>query len=353
VTKVGALRDAQGGWPQALAPEHLRQAVHDNLHNLGFKTVDVVNLRVGGQGSPAPGSIADPFTVLAQLRQGLIKHLGLSTVSAEQIAEAQSIAPIACVQNFYNLAHRADDDLIDSLGLQRVAYVPYFPLGGSSPLQSMNSVAAALAAESPAICRYERLAAPARRASDSRCLKKMFLNAFTSMASGMCRSSSSLEVSVLLSRSRMCRHARPVVAHVGDRLPGQWRGGQVGEGLDRHRDHDDVTGRRGLPARRRGCPRPSSAIVSASVSGPCELLSTTWCPASMASRAIAVPICPLPMNPTVVIFSASLPLDSHRCQVPDPLRSGVSAVGWRESNGSCPNRRAGRLRGFPAEGPAR
>jgi aryl-alcohol dehydrogenase-like predicted oxidoreductase len=137
VTKVGALRDAEGGWPQALAPEQLRQAIFDNLDHLGLDALDVVNLRVGGLDSPTPGSIAEPFTVLAQLQQeGLIKHLGLSTVNAEQIAEAQSIAPIVCVQNFYNLAYRADDDLIDSLAAQGIAYVPYFPLGGFSPLQS-------------------------------------------------------------------------------------------------------------------------------------------------------------------------------------------------------------------------
>jgi pyridoxine 4-dehydrogenase len=149
VTKVGALRDAQGGWPQALAPHQLRQAVHDNLDNLGLDALDVVNLRVGGLDSPIPGSIAESFTVLVQLQQeGLIRHLGLSTVSAEQIAEAQSIAPIVCVQNFYNLAHRADDDLIDSLAAQGIAYVPYFPLGGFTPLQSgtLDSVAARLGA---------------------------------------------------------------------------------------------------------------------------------------------------------------------------------------------------------------
>ena len=137
VTKVGALRDAQGGWPPALAPEQLRQAVHDNLERLGLDVLDVVNLRVGAFDSPAPGSIAEPFTVLAELqREGLIRHLGVSTVTAEQIAEAQAIAPVVCVQNFYNLAHRDDDDLIDSLAAQGIAYVPYFPLGGFSPLQS-------------------------------------------------------------------------------------------------------------------------------------------------------------------------------------------------------------------------
>ncbi len=154
VTKVGALRDAVGGWPPALAPAQLRQAVEDNLHNLGLDALDVVNLRVGGLDSPTPGSIAAPFTVLAQLQQeGLIKHLGLSTVSAAQIAEAQSIAPIVCVQNFYNLAHRADDDLIDALAAQGIAYVPYFPLGGFSPLQSdaLGSVATRLGATPMAV----------------------------------------------------------------------------------------------------------------------------------------------------------------------------------------------------------
>jgi pyridoxine 4-dehydrogenase len=147
VTKVGALRDADGGWPQALAPDQLRQAVHDNLDHLGLDALDLVNLRVGGFDSPTPGSIAEPFTALAQLQQeGLIRHLGLSTVTAEQIAEAQSIAPIVCVQNFYNLAHRLDDEMIDSLAAQGIAYVPYFPLGGFTPLQSdeLGSVATGL-----------------------------------------------------------------------------------------------------------------------------------------------------------------------------------------------------------------
>jgi pyridoxine 4-dehydrogenase len=149
VTKVGAVRDAEGGWPPALAPEQLRQAVHDNLRHLGLEVLDVVNLRVGAFDSPTPGSLAEPFEALAQLQQeGLIKHLGLSTVSAEQIAEAQAIAPVVCVQNFYNLAHRVDDDLVDSLAQQGIAYVPYFPLGGFSPLQSeeLAAVAARLGA---------------------------------------------------------------------------------------------------------------------------------------------------------------------------------------------------------------
>jgi len=137
VTKVGAMRDAQGGWPSARAPEQLRQAVYDNLANLGLDALDVVNLRMEGFDHPTPAAIAVPFTTLAQLQQeGLIKHLGLSAVSAEQIAEAQSIAPIVCVQNFYNIANRRDDDLIDSLAAQGIAYVPFFPLGGFSPLQS-------------------------------------------------------------------------------------------------------------------------------------------------------------------------------------------------------------------------
>jgi aryl-alcohol dehydrogenase-like predicted oxidoreductase len=154
VTKFGALRDAEGGWPQALAPEQLRQAMYDNLDNLGLDALDVVNLRVGGVDSPTPVSIAEPFTALAQLQQeGLIKHLGISTVTAEQIAEAQSIAPIVCVQNMYNLAHRDDDDLVDSLAAQGIAYVPYFPLGGFSPLQSdtLESVATRLDATPMAV----------------------------------------------------------------------------------------------------------------------------------------------------------------------------------------------------------
>lgn len=121
--------------------------MHDNLKHLGLEVLDVVNLRIGGVTSAEPGSISEPFSVLAQLQQeGLIKHLGLSTVSQEQIAEAQSIAPIVCVQNFYNVVHRVDDDMIDSLAAQGIAYVPYFPLGGFTPLQSdiLKSVAGRL-----------------------------------------------------------------------------------------------------------------------------------------------------------------------------------------------------------------
>jgi pyridoxine 4-dehydrogenase len=154
VTKVGARRDAEGGWPHARSPQELRQAVHENLENLGLDVLDVVNLRVGGFDSPEAGSIAEQFSALAQLQQdGLIKHLGVSTVSAEQVAEAQSIAPVVCVQNFYNIANRADDDLIDSLAEQGIAYVPYFPLGGFSPLQSstLESVAARLDATPMAV----------------------------------------------------------------------------------------------------------------------------------------------------------------------------------------------------------
>jgi pyridoxine 4-dehydrogenase len=137
VTKVGALRDAEGGWPPARSPEELRAQVHDNLRNLNVDVLDVVNLRLGGFDSPEPGSIAEPFTALAEMQQeGLIKHLGLSTVNAEQILEAERIAPVVCVQNFYNIANRADDGLIDSLAARGIAYVPYFPLGGFSPLQS-------------------------------------------------------------------------------------------------------------------------------------------------------------------------------------------------------------------------
>jgi len=157
VTKVGAVRDAQGGWIQVRSPAQLRQGVRENLDNLGLDALDVVNLRVGGGDdghSPVPGSIAEPFTALAELQQeGLIRHLGLSTVNAEQIAEAQSIAPVVCVQNLYNVAHREDDDLIDSLAARGIAYVPYFPLGGFTPLQSgaLESVAARLGARPMAV----------------------------------------------------------------------------------------------------------------------------------------------------------------------------------------------------------
>jgi pyridoxine 4-dehydrogenase len=154
VTKVGAYRDVHGGWPHARSPEQLRQAVHDNLIHLGLEALNVVNLRVGGFDSPTAGSIAEPFTALAEMQQeGLIKHLGVSTVSAEQVAEAQSIAPIVCVQNFYNVAHRVDDELIESLLAQGIAYVPYFPLGGFTPLQSdtLQSLAARLGATPMAV----------------------------------------------------------------------------------------------------------------------------------------------------------------------------------------------------------
>jgi aryl-alcohol dehydrogenase-like predicted oxidoreductase len=137
VTKVGARRDETGGWPHARTPDELRAQVHDNLGRLDLEAIDVVNLRVGGLDAPEPGSIAEQFTALAELQQqGLIRHLGLSTVDAEQVAEAQAIAPVVCVQNMYNIAHRDDDALVDSLAAQGIAYVPYFPLGGFSPLQS-------------------------------------------------------------------------------------------------------------------------------------------------------------------------------------------------------------------------
>jgi len=137
VTKVGARRDEEGGWPPARTPAELREQVHDNLRRLGLDVLDVVNLRMGGFDAPEPGSIAEQFTALAELQQqGLIRHLGLSTVNAEQLAEAQSIAPVVCVQNMYNIARRADDALVDSTARQGIAFVPYFPLGGFNPLQS-------------------------------------------------------------------------------------------------------------------------------------------------------------------------------------------------------------------------
>jgi pyridoxine 4-dehydrogenase len=144
VTKVGARRGEDKSWIHALSHQELVDAVHDNLRNLGLNTLDVVNLRVGGVMGPSEGSIEEPLTVLAELkRQGLIRHLGLSNVSPEQLAEAQTITEIVCVQNLYNLAHRNDDGFIDNLAAQGIAYVPFFPLGGFSPLQSSTLDAAA------------------------------------------------------------------------------------------------------------------------------------------------------------------------------------------------------------------
>jgi pyridoxine 4-dehydrogenase len=149
VTKVGARRPEDKSWVHALSRQELIDAVHDNLRNLGVDTLDVVNLRVGGMMAPSAGSIEEPLTVLAELkRQGLIRHLGLSNISPEQLAEAQMITEIVCVQNFYNLAHRHDESFIDDLARRGIAYVPFFPLGGFTPLQSsaLDAAAAALKA---------------------------------------------------------------------------------------------------------------------------------------------------------------------------------------------------------------
>ncbi|GAA2800377.1 aldo/keto reductase family oxidoreductase [Kitasatospora sp. CM 4170] len=144
VTKVGATRDEEGGWPPARKPEELRRAVQENLENLGLDTLDVVNLRLGDAQGPVAGSLAQAFEALVDLQQqGLIRHLGVSNATAGQVAEARSIAPIVSVQNMYNLAHRHDDELIDELAEQGIAYVPFFPLGGFSPLQSSALTAVA------------------------------------------------------------------------------------------------------------------------------------------------------------------------------------------------------------------
>jgi pyridoxine 4-dehydrogenase len=147
VTKLGARRGSDGSWLPARSRQALIDGVHDNLRNLGLERLDVVNLRVGGVERPAEGSIEEPFTVLAELqRQGLIRHLGLSNVFPEQLAEAQTIAPVVGIQNMYNVANRHDDAFIDDLAKQGIAYVPFFPLGGFTPLQSdtLNAVAASL-----------------------------------------------------------------------------------------------------------------------------------------------------------------------------------------------------------------
>jgi len=148
VTKLGARREADRSWVHALSRQELIDGVRDNLRNLGLERLDVVNLRVGGMMGPSEGSIEEPLTVLAELqREGLIRYIGLSNVFPAQLAEAGKIAEIVCVQNFYNVAHRDDDDFIDSLARQGIAYVPFFPLGGFSPLQSgtLDAAAAALA----------------------------------------------------------------------------------------------------------------------------------------------------------------------------------------------------------------
>jgi pyridoxine 4-dehydrogenase len=148
-TKVGARRGEDKSWLHALSRQELIDAVHDNLRNLGLERLDAVNLRVGGVMGPSEGSIEEPLTVLAELkRQGLIRHLGLSNVSPEQLAEAQTISEIVCVQNLYNVAHRNDDAFINDLAGQGIAYVPFFPLGGFTPLQSSALDRAAASLES-------------------------------------------------------------------------------------------------------------------------------------------------------------------------------------------------------------
>ncbi|VFR48353.1 Aldo-keto reductase [plant metagenome] len=148
VTKVGAKRGQDASWLPAFSAQELTQAVHDNLRNLGLDVLEVVNLRIMfDTAGPAEGSIEMPLTVLAELqRQGLIRHIGLSNVTATQVAEARRITAIRCVQNLYNIVQRADDGLIDTLAQAGIAYVPFFPLGGFSPLQSstLSAVAARL-----------------------------------------------------------------------------------------------------------------------------------------------------------------------------------------------------------------
>ena len=155
VTKIGARRDGQGNWLPAFSKEDLVGAVHDNLRNLGLDTLEVVNLRaMFSVEGPVEGSLEEPLAVLAELReQGLVRHIGLSNVTARQVADARRMVPIACVQNHYNLVHRNDDALIDALAADGIAYVPFFPLGGFSPLQSdtLAKVAARLDATPMAV----------------------------------------------------------------------------------------------------------------------------------------------------------------------------------------------------------
>ena len=149
VTKLGARRGPDKSWLHALSRQELTDGVHDNLRNLGLDALDVVNLRVGGITEPSEESIEEPLTVLADLqRQGLIRHIGLSNVSPRQMAEGQKITEIVCVQNFYNVAQRSDDAFLDHLAKQGIPYVPYFPLGGFTPLHSskLDALASSLQA---------------------------------------------------------------------------------------------------------------------------------------------------------------------------------------------------------------
>jgi aryl-alcohol dehydrogenase-like predicted oxidoreductase len=149
VTKLGARRGGDKSWVHALSPQELIDGVHDNLRNLGVDQLDVVNLRVGGIMEPSKGPIEEPLSVLVELkRQGLIRHIGLSNVTPQQFQEGQRITDIVCVQNFYNVTHRNDDRFIDALAQQGIGYVPFFPLGGFTPLQSsaLDRVAASLQA---------------------------------------------------------------------------------------------------------------------------------------------------------------------------------------------------------------
>jgi pyridoxine 4-dehydrogenase len=149
VTKLGARRGQDKSWIPALSRQELIDGAHDNLRNLGLESLDIVNLRVGGVEAPSEASIEEPLTALVELKQqGLIHHIGLSNVTPKQLQEAQSITDIVCIQNFYNVAHRNDDAFIDDLARQEIAYVPFFPLGGFSPLQSsaLDSAASSLRA---------------------------------------------------------------------------------------------------------------------------------------------------------------------------------------------------------------
>src|ERR1700722_7978264 len=151
VTKVGARRGPDKSWIHALSRQELIDAVHDNLRNLGLEKLDVVNLRVGEVLKPSEGSIEEPLTALAELqREGLIQHLGLSNITRQQLAQAQKISKIVCVQNFFNIAQRDEGPFVDELASQGIAYVPFFPLGGFTPLQSseLDAIAASLNASS-------------------------------------------------------------------------------------------------------------------------------------------------------------------------------------------------------------
>lgn len=202
VSKVGFRRGTGGSWLHAVSPDELTEAVHDNLRNLELSTLDLVNLRVGGVAGPTEGSIEEPMAVLAELkRKGLIRHLGVSNVTSEQLDEARQITDIACVQNFYNIANRNDDAFIDRLATEGIPYVPFFPLGGFTPLQS--SVLDRVAVRLQATPMQVALAWLLQRSPNMLLITRHFFDKPSSTESRCCR------IGTSFGRNRRTQHNRP------------------------------------------------------------------------------------------------------------------------------------------------